>query len=626
MSERWIGPGWWMASDGKWYPPRGERSNDVDEIIDARPAPTDIERPVGQAWREPSTTDTVSIDPPERMRDLLPAAREAVAREQSEERAPIRIGHVDTPSGADSPNGVDTPSSVDTPSGADEAQVIDLTNESSTEDVVIDLTASASASQETDSETEATPAAATGGATTFRVGRPDAASTRSEVSTRAPAGPTRSEPVTGLTFVEPPESNEPGDGEPEPSSRALETTASVHPVPLQHAVLATTAASEAPQRNRQGAVLLLLAAVLAIACGVVGALWLQARADLDELRTELDAVTADQSVADKGLAELNGEIDRLELDNQRLEQQLADASALVLELPAGRVTEIAVPFTPVLADEENERLIALGEDGSYVIWAEGVEGPVTGTGTVTGSPTGLFASTRKAWISTDAQRIEILALVEGEPGLPAVEFGPTGLLAQEERGYWTFNESLGQVVRLRKSDGGITAQVTVPTDVVDLTIGAGSVWALGADGLVYRINTADFTVQPIDAGPDVISITAGPDSLWTLSAADGSLRRIDPVTAEILVTVPVGRDPVDAAFGGSSVWVALRSGTSLIEVDTRTSAVISRTAMPSEPIALHHGDTGVFVAMEGDVRLVRVSSLLTETEATEAEETEAADE
>ncbi len=166
---------------------------------------------------------------------------------------------------------------------------------------------------------------------------------------------------------------------------------------------------------------------------------------------------------------------------------------------------------------------------------------------------------------------------------------------------------------------GITATVPVPVPVVDLTIGAGSVWALGENGRVYRINTADFTVQAIDAGVDLISITAGPDALWTLSAADGSLRRVDPVTGEVLVTVPVGRDPIDATFAGSSVWVALRSGTSLIEVDTRTAAVISRTALPGTPTALHQGDSGVFVTLEGDVPLVLVASLGLPTEEGEGE-------
>ena len=122
-------------------------------------------------------------------------------------------------------------------------------------------------------------------------------------------------------------------------------------------------------------------------------------------------------------------------------------------------------------------------------------------------------------------------------------------------------------------------------------------WALGEDGVVYRVNTADLSLQTIDAGDDVIAISTSPDALWTLSASDGSLRRIDPVTGAVLVTVPVGRDPIDVEFVGSSVWVALRSGSTLIEVDTRTSAVVSRTELSSEPAKLFQGTNALYVAL-----------------------------
>ena len=350
-------------------------------------------------------------------------------------------------------------------------------------------------------------------------------------------------------------------------------------IPLQHAVLPALVERETQSRSRNGPVLLALAAALAVTCGVLGALLLQERSEVSDLRSELEQATTANEAAVAGLgdvSELNDEVRTLTLQNEQLQAQLNDMSALVLELPEGRVTEIVVPFTPVFADEENGRFIAMSSEGEYVVWAEGADGVITDSGQVSGSPTGLFAAARKAWISTDADKIDIVSLTN-EEGLPSVDFGPAVFLAPEERAYWTYDQSGGAVVRLRKGDGGITATVPVPVPVVDLTIGAGSVWALGENGRVYRINTADFTVQAIDAGVDLISITAGPDALWTLSAADGSLRRVDPVTGEVLVTVPVGRDPIDATFAGSSVWVALRSGTSLIEVDTRTAAVISRT-------------------------------------------------
>ncbi len=365
---------------------------------------------------------------------------------------------------------------------------------------------------------------------------------------------------------------------------------------------------EQPGR-RSGLWLLLIASSLAVLSGILATMLLLERSNTSDLEAEVERAQAAERVAVAGLEEVANDTRTLELENDRLQQQLNDMSALVLELPEGRVTEIAVPFVPTFADEENDRLIAVSDTGEYITWGEGADGPITDTGNVSGSPTGLFAATRKAWVTTDAGQVDVLSLVAGEPGLASVDVGDVSFLAAEERGYWTYNRGTQEVVRLKKSDGGVTAAVAVPVPVVDLTIGAGSVWALGDDGRVYRINTADLTVSPLDAGGELISITAGPDALWTLSAADGSLRRIDPVTGEVLVTVPVGRDPIDATFAGRSVWVALRSGSSLIEVDTRTAAVVSRTPLPSEPAALHQGDSGVFVTTTGgETPLLRVAS------------------
>ena len=692
MSENWVGPGWWMASDGKWYPPR--------VTSDAKEAATGA---TSTRWsRRTPGGDPIPGSKPmslsEQQAELL-ATRAERAASVAKRRVSIRREDVDE---------------------FDMPDVIDL-DEHAEQDQVIDLRSSAQPTPDSDSSSEPVPTfvssdgidAALDSAGLDRPGGAEASVPPTTFS-EPPAGPIGfleadmppipdmsvpevpmadlpmpTVPIPPLPLSEVPKPVPPPDlpdlwetdadvvhaevAEAESDVAETQSLTSIDdrvddvgienadinphadvdansspiveakldapigmrdevrvaprltvaksggpsttrdgdsPAPLVHAVLPALVERE-PERSRSGPILLVLATALAIASGVLGALWLRERSDVAELRAQLVQAEAPSGevTPDVNVEELNDQVRTITLENERLQQQLNDMSALVLELPAGRVTEIEVPFTPIFADEENGRLIAMGADGEYIVWGEGVDGPITDSGSVDGTPTGLFAATRKAWVSTDSGRIDVLSLVANEPGLPSVEFGPTAFLAAEERGYWTFNSATGEVVRLRKSDGGITAGVAIPVPVIDLTIGAGSVWALGDDGRVYRINTADFTVQPFDVGADLISVTAGPDALWTLSAADGSLRRVDPVSGEVLVTVPVGRDPIDATFAGSSVWVALRSGASLIEVDTRTSAVVSRTTLPSEPTALHQGDSGVFVTTEGDVPLLQVASL-----------------
>ena len=666
MSEHWVGPGWWYASDGMWYPPHdGDNtppqsdvsSTDVGGVADVEFDPLDSEKsndrpsPVfaGAGWvdsssedhtaQEPVTDDVVidlttlnEINEINEINEVTEVADSAGPADATVAAAvvPQRFS-IARPEDLEAID-LTTPKRFEnTTTGLDprldSAPVSEMAAQE-TQDVVGAVAAPVANSKDIDIDLDAVTDA--GGPVVS--GASSSSAKVTEFMQRAEAG--RPASVTRRT-VGPSaeatsfgESKDPRVGTPGRVEQSTAEAADLRPSPSSSAdsgtgsgdagaiggpnVLNDSAFWDEDTGRRVGRrerPLFVAAVGLAVLSGVLGALWLRERSVAMDLRTEVEnAQQVDDSVT---IEELEGDINTLTLQNEQLEQQLTDMSALVLELPEGRVTEIDVPLNPVFADEENGRLIAMDAAGEYVVFGDGVERPITDSGSVGAAPTGLFAATAKAWVSTDAGQIQILPLTLEAQAQETVDFGPVMFLAADERGYWTFDQRQGQVVRLRKSDGGLTDSVDVPVGVSDLAIGAGSVWALGEDGIVYRINTADLTVQPIDAGEDLISLTAGPDALWTLSAADGSLRRIDPVTGAVLVTVPVGRDPIDATFAGSSVWVALRSGSSLIEVDTRTSAVVSRTVLPSQPAALHQGDSGVFVTTEGEgAPLLRIDSLI----------------
>lgn len=601
MSDQWVGPGWWMASDGRWYPPR--TSKGLDDVASRAERAANMPRPSPFSVRRP--------DPGDEIEPANPANEDSMGEDVAAHDASEQASSDDV--------------AEDVTEVEDVAEVVIDLRDSNSDSIDLDaheLVASSASARNIDESpgvgAKLRPNTGTTSARSLDYGEANgSASVDSAPSVNGSAsfsaGGSANDSIwtaddADKGHMRAAEGHDPRET---PDARESPSVPLQSPsVPLQHAVLPEVA-QRGPARGAR--TLLIVATALAILSGILGALWLRERSTAQDLRVEIDQVASSESLTGSELTNLTDEVRTLRLQNEQLRAQLNDMSALVLELPEGRVTEIAVPFTPVFADEENGRFIAVGADGAYVIWADGADEEITDSGVLSGGPTGVFAATAKAWIATDASTIEIVSL-NNTDGLPTVQFGPVDFMAAEERAYWTYERSSGNVVRLRKSDGGVTASVAVPVPVVDLAIGAGSVWALGDDGRVYRINTADFTVQAIDAGTDLISITAGPDALWTLSAADGSLRRVDPVSGEVLVTVPVGRDPIDATFAGSSVWVALRSGTSLIEVDTRTAAVISRTALPGTPTALHEGDTGVFVTLEGEVPLVRVASLTQTTD------------
>ncbi len=554
MSEQWRGPGWWFASDGKWYPPSDAGLDKVGHVTsqgaveeDDVSSSNDSSEPNDDSSSSELVVDAADIEEPDL--DL------------------VQLEHFDL---------------------VEQERPIDLDQ---TDAVPAVVSASTSGSSDPDITVDGVEPNQTN-----RARRGD------KFSVGPSSDQTESNPLLSRKF-----------GAPTP-----EVTNSAPPAGSRSQVdepVMTARASGQPELDtadpdRASSIAFGVAVVLAILSGILGALWLRAQSTNIDLQAQVAEISGEVDQADR--ADLENALSDAQLEIAELESRLTDMSALVLQLPAGRVTEVVVPFEPVFADEEGGRLVAIAQSGEYVIWGDGIESEITNSGSLGAAPTGLFAATARAWVATEANQVEVLPMLPDAQGQPTVDYGPLRFMAVDARGYWSYNEDLGQVVRLRTGDGGVTNEVSLPVPIVDLTLGAGSVWALGEDGLVYRINTADLTVQSFDGGADLISITAGPDALWTLSAADGSLRRIDPVSGAVLVTVPVGRDPIDATFAGSSVWVALRSGSSLIEVDTATSAVVSRTELSSEPAQLFQGDNGVYVTTVGEGGpLLRIDSLAT---------------
>jgi YVTN family beta-propeller protein len=77
---------------------------------------------------------------------------------------------------------------------------------------------------------------------------------------------------------------------------------------------------------------------------------------------------------------------------------------------------------------------------------------------------------------------------------------------------------------------------------------------------------------------------------------DDEVLRIDPRTAKVVTTIPVGRAPWGLAVGGGGVWVANTVDGTISRIDPVTNRVVATIRLGASPTAVAVGEGSVWVA------------------------------
>ena len=79
--------------------------------------------------------------------------------------------------------------------------------------------------------------------------------------------------------------------------------------------------------------------------------------------------------------------------------------------------------------------------------------------------------------------------------------------------------------------------------------------------------------------------------MWVANTQDGTVSRIDPRTATVTHTIPVGRRPTGVAAGAEAVWVANSLSGTLDRIDPHTMRVESTVEVGAAPqgVTVAHG-------------------------------------
>jgi YVTN family beta-propeller protein len=188
-------------------------------------------------------------------------------------------------------------------------------------------------------------------------------------------------------------------------------------------------------------------------------------------------------------------------------------------------------------------------------------------------------------------------------GLAAAVGLPVLLATGQARG-GVLVDGVGEVT----AAGGIGRSLALPDPPGAAAAADGSVWVTSPEGdVVYRIDpdTASITQTiPVGAGPSAIT-AAGPD-IWVANTLAGTVSRINPVVNQVVQTIGVGTEPTGIASGGGSVWVADAAASTLSVLSPVSGQLTATIALPSPPFGVAFGAGSVWVTSPQDNSVTRV--------------------
>jgi hypothetical protein len=95
---------------------------------------------------------------------------------------------------------------------------------------------------------------------------------------------------------------------------------------------------------------------------------------------------------------------------------------------------------------------------------------------------------------------------------------------------------------------------------VALTAGEQAVWASDLRGQIWRINPDTATVsQTTPVGRGLVGLCATDGMLFAANNVDGTVVLIDAQDGRVVGIVPVGHAPTDVASWGGTIWVSIQS-------------------------------------------------------------------
>ena len=170
--------------------------------------------------------------------------------------------------------------------------------------------------------------------------------------------------------------------------------------------------------------------------------------------------------------------------------------------------------------------------------------------------------------------------------LATIELGKLpGAAAVGAGSLWVIDYAEGSISRVDSAGNRLASTIQVG-DPSQLPPGCGP-------GTVHDAPTGSFLVRGCDL-PSSLTIAAG--SLWVARNDTRVVERIDPATARVTATIPVGVRVLGMAGTASTVWLASYEDDAILKINTTSNQVVLRQHLVHGPSAFAISPESVWVA------------------------------
>jgi virginiamycin B lyase len=115
-----------------------------------------------------------------------------------------------------------------------------------------------------------------------------------------------------------------------------------------------------------------------------------------------------------------------------------------------------------------------------------------------------------------------------------------------------------RALRIEARLNAITAEVAIGYPLA-LAADTRAMWASDAQGRVWRIDPGTATVtHTTPVGRGLVGLCATETAVWAANNLDGTVIRIDPEDGQVIDRVWIGRAPTDVAVQDGNVWVSIQ--------------------------------------------------------------------